>query len=176
MPGVFHPRRWRYLAAALMAATLPFAQAVAQGGTAIVEGRITDAANQRPLENVQVTIDGTQLGAMTNPSGTYRITGVPVTGASSQVVVRVRAIGYSRETRTVTVSAGQTVKADFAVSVSAIQLNQVVVTGSGQKTEVKRLGNTVAVIQPPANAPINDISNLLTAREPGVSGLVSGGH
>ena len=175
MPGVFHPRRWRYLAAALMAATLPFAQAVAQGGTAIVEGRITDAATQRPLENVQVTIDGTQLGAMTNPSGTYRITGVPVTGASSQVVVRVRAIGYSRETRTVTVSAGQTVKADFAVSVSAIQLNQVVVTGSGQKTEVKRLGNTVAVIQPPANAPINDISNLLTAREPGVSGLVSGG-
>ena len=73
------------------------------------------------------------------------------------------------------ISAGQTVTRDFAVTVSAVQLNQVVVTGSGQKTEVKRLGNTVAVIIPPANAPINDMSNLLTAREPGVSGLVSGG-
>ena len=174
MPGVFHPRRWRTLAAVLLAAMLPASRAIAQG-TAIVEGRVTDAASQRPLENVQVTIDGTQLGAMTNASGNYRITGIQVAGGSSQVVVRVRAIGYSRETRAVTVSNGQTVRADFAVTVSAIQLNQVVVTGSGQKTEVKRLGNTVAVIQPPANAPINDISNLLTAREPGVSGLVSGG-
>ncbi|MFN7530169.1 MAG: SusC/RagA family TonB-linked outer membrane protein [Gemmatimonas sp.] len=175
MPGALLARSARFVAALLLVLAVPLARSHAQGNTAIVEGRVTDASNQRPLENVQVTIDGTQLGAMTNASGNYRITGIPVPGGTAEVVVRVRAIGYSRETRTVTVSAGQTTKRDFAVTVSAIQLNQVVVTGSGQKTEVKRLGNTVAVIQPPANAPINDISNLLTAREPGVSGLVSGG-
>ncbi|MBU6367831.1 MAG: SusC/RagA family TonB-linked outer membrane protein, partial [Gemmatimonadetes bacterium] len=107
--------------------------------------------------------------------GSFRITGVPVAGSSAQAVVRIRALGYNRETRTVTLTPGATARVEVAVTASAIQLNQVVVTGSGQKTEVKRLGNTVAVIQPPANAPINDISNLLTAREPGVSGLVSGG-
>lgn len=175
MPGALLARSSRFVAAMLLVLALPLSRGAAQGNTAIVEGRVTDAANQRPLENVQVTIDGTTLGAMTNASGNYRITGIPVPAGTADVVVRVRAIGYSRETRTVSVSAGQTTRRDFAVTVSAIQLNQVVVTGSGQKTEVKRLGNTVAVIQPPANAPINDISNLLTAREPGVSGLVSGG-
>ena len=175
MPGALLARSARFVAALLLALAVPLSGSQAQGNTAIVEGRVTDASNQRPLENVQVTIDGTQLGAMTNASGNYRITGIPVPAGTAEVVVRVRAIGYSRETRTVTVTAGQTTKRDFAVTVSAIQLNQVVVTGSGQKTEVKRLGNTVAVIQPPANAPINDISNLLTAREPGVSGLVGGG-
>ena len=158
----------------LLFMSMPLAAARAQA-PAIIEGRVIDAVTNRPLENVQVGIDNTQLGAITNAQGGYRITGVPVPGGSATVVVRVRAIGYSRETRTVTVTAGQTTTRDFSVTVSAVQLNQVVVTGSGQKTEVKRLGNTVAVIQPPANAPINDISNLLTAREPGVSGLVSGG-
>ena len=168
--------RWLWLTAAIaMALHLPATAGVAQGTSAIIEGRVTDATTTRPLEAVQVTIDGTTLGAMTNAQGSYRITGIPVPSGTATVLVRVRAIGYSRETRSVTVSAGETVKRDFAVNVSAVQLNQVVVTGSGQKTEVKRLGNTVAVIVPPANAPINDMSNLLTAREPGVSGLVSGG-
>ncbi len=174
MPGPVHARWLRFISAVALALSLPLASGYAQG-TAIVEGRVTDAATARALENVQISIDGTQLGAMTNAQGGYRIAGIPMSGASGTVVVRVRAIGYSRETRTVTLTPGQTSKADFAVTVSAIQLNQVVVTGSGQKTEVKRLGNTVSVITPPANAPINDMSNLLTAREPGVTGLVSGG-
>ena len=168
--------RWsRVIATISLALSLPLSAGIAQSTTAIIEGRVTDAASTRPLENVQVTIDGTQLGAMTNAQGGYRITGIPVPGGTATVILRVRAIGYSRETRSVSISAGETAKRDFAVNVSAVQLNQVVVTGSGQKTEVKRLGNTVAVIIPPANAPINDMSNLLTAREPGVSGLVSGG-
>ena len=169
-------QRWsRFITAVVLAMSLPLSAAVAQGTAAIIEGRVIDATTTRPLENVQVTIDGTTLGGMTNAQGGYRITGIPVPAGTATVLVRVRAIGYSRETRSVTVSAGETAKRDFAVTVSAVQLNQVVVTGSGQKTEVKRLGNTVSVIVPPANAPINDISNLLTAREPGVSGLVSGG-
>jgi len=158
-----------------VAVWLPGGAVSAQGATAVIEGRVTDAANGRGLENVQVSVDGTQLGGLTNAQGSFRITGVPVAGSSAQAVVRIRALGYNRETRTVTLTPGATARVEVAVSASAIQLNQVVVTGSGQKTEVKRLGNTVAVIQPPANAPINDISNLLTGREPGMTGLVSSG-
>ncbi|WP_373060322.1 SusC/RagA family TonB-linked outer membrane protein [Gemmatimonas sp.] len=175
MSGLFRTRGRRLITWLALAVAAPFTLATAQGATAIVEGRVTDAATSRPLENVQVTIDGTTLGAATNAQGNYRITAIPVPGGTADVVVRVRAIGYSREIRTVSVSAGQTTRRDFNVTVSAVQLNQVVVTGSGQKTEVKRLGNTVAIIIPPANAPINDISNLLTGREPGLTGLVSGG-
>ena len=149
--------------------------AQAQNGTAIIEGKVTDGASQRALEAVQVFISDTRLGGITNAQGTFRITGVPVTGASRAIVLRVRALGYTPGSRALTLVGGQTARADFALSTSAIQLNQVVVTGTGQKTETKRLGNTVAVIAPPANAPINDISNLLTAREPGLVGVLGGG-
>ena len=149
--------------------------AQAQNATAIIEGKVTDGATTRALEAVSVFIDQTRLGALTNAQGTYRIVGVPVTGGSRTVLVRVRALGYTPASKSVTLTGGQTAKADFALNTSAIQLNQVVVTGSGQKTETKRLGNTVAVIAPPANAPVNDISNLLTAREPGLVGVIGGG-
>ncbi len=147
----------------------------AQNATAIIEGKVSDGASTRGLEAVSVFIQDTRLGGLTNAQGTYRIVGVPVTGGSRTVLVRVRALGYTPASKSITLTAGQTARADFALSTSAIQLNQVVVTGSGQKTETKRLGNTVAVIAPPANAPINDISNLLTAREPGLVGVVGGG-
>lgn len=147
----------------------------AQGTTGVIEGKVTDQTTARPIEAAQVFIDGTSLGGLTNAQGTYRITGIPITGASRTVTLRLRALGFNPLTRSVTVSAGQTATADFTVTASAIQLDQVVVTGSGQRTEVKRLGNTVAVIQPPANAPINDVSNLLAAREPGMTALPGGG-
>ena len=166
----------RVLSAALVAGGLcgaPSAQA--QNATAIIEGKVTDGASQRALEAVQVFISDTRLGGITNAQGTFRITGVPVPGGSRAVVLRVRALGYTPASKPLTLTGGQVAKADFALSTSAIQLNQVVVTGSGQKTETKRLGNTVAVITPPANAPINDVSNLLTAREPGLVGVIGGG-
>ena len=147
----------------------------AQNAMAIIEGKVTDATSSRPMEAVSVFINDTRLGALTNAQGTYRITGIPVTGGSRTVLLRVRALGYTPAQKSVVLTGGQTAKADFTMSTSAIQLNQVVVTGSGQKTETKRLGNTVAVIAPPANAPINDVSNLLTAREPGLVGVIGGG-
>jgi TonB-dependent starch-binding outer membrane protein SusC len=147
----------------------------AQSATAIIEGKVSDGTSSRPLEAVSVFISDTRLGGITNAQGTYRITGVPVTAGTRTVLVRVRALGYSPMSKSVVLTGGQTAKADFALTTSAIQLNQVVVTGSGQATETKRLGNTVAVITPPANAPINDISNLLTAREPGLVGVIGGG-
>jgi TonB-linked SusC/RagA family outer membrane protein len=165
-------RAWTALAALILAAASPLA---AQGPTAIVEGRVTDAATGRAIEAAQVFIDGTSLGGITNQTGAYRIIGIPVTGGSRAVTLRVRALGYSPMSQSVTVSAGQTASQNFAVQTSAIALDQVVVTGSGQRTEVKRLGNTVSVITPPQNAPINDISNLLTAREPSMAGLLNGG-
>ena len=123
--------------------------ALAQAGGAI-EGTITDAGSGRPLLGARVSVTGTQLGATTGDRGVFRITGVP----ARQVEIRVRMLGYSPAGKTVVVADGQTVRADFPLQLAALQLEQVVVTGSGQQTEVKRLGNTVAVIQPPEDAPI----------------------
>ena len=145
--------------------------AAQQPATGAVEGRITEVGSGRPLPAAQVIVAGTTVGAATNESGAYRIANAP----ARQVELRVRLIGYAPISKTVIVSAGQTTRADFEIQVSALQLEQIVVTGSGQQVEVKKLGNTVAVIQPPANAPISDVSSLLTAREPGLSAIAGSG-
>jgi TonB-linked SusC/RagA family outer membrane protein len=139
--------------------------------TGTIEGSILERGSGRPLGNAQVYVGGTTLGALSNSQGFYRITGVP----ARQVDVRVRLIGYGPESKTAIVTAGQTATVDFTIGVSALQLEQVVVTGSGQAVEVKRLGNTVATVQPPTFAPIASPSELLQGREPGLVGLPSSG-
>lgn len=164
---------WRSVvtASALWMLALPPAPLGAQVGTGVIEGRITEVASGRPLDNAQVSIVGTNLGGATNETGAYRIVGAP----ARQVEVRARRIGYGPASQSVRVVAGQTVRADFQLKVSILQLEQIVVTGSGQQVEVKRLGNTVAVIQPPENVPIRDMSSLLAAREPGLTAITSAG-
>jgi TonB-linked SusC/RagA family outer membrane protein len=139
--------------------------------TGTVEGSVLETGSGRPLGNAQVFIAGTTLGGLTNGQGFYRITGAP----ARQLEVRVRLIGYAPAVKSAVVTAGQTATVDFGLSVSALQLEQVVVTGSGQAVEVKKLGNTVATIQPPQFAPIASPTELLQGREPGLVGLPSSG-
>src|SRR6478672_6145889 len=174
--GVRMTNRGRILAFVLAAFAGVFTASpkllAAQGAaTGAIEGRVIETENSRPVSGAQITVSGTSIRATTNDGGTFRIAGVP----ARQVELRVRAIGFAPATQTVIVAAAQTVRADFKVVVSALQLDQVVVTGSGQQVEVKKLGNTVAVIQPPQSTPMNDISSILQAREPGLTAISSAG-
>jgi hypothetical protein len=45
---------------------------LAQQQTGTVTGRVLDATAQRPLADVQVSVVGTQRGAVTNANGEYR--------------------------------------------------------------------------------------------------------
>ena len=136
-----------------------------------IEGRVTTAVGGQPAAGVQVFVTGTTLGALTSPTGDYRIVGVP----ARQVELRTRLIGFAPETRAVAVAAGQTARADFTLRASALQLDAVVTTGTGGAVETKRLGNTIAIVRPPQNAPITTVSEVLQGREPGLVGLPSGG-
>jgi TonB-dependent starch-binding outer membrane protein SusC len=167
---VRHVRTSRSLLAALAIAALVPSVAMAQA-VGIVEGSVLETGSGRPLGNAQVFIAGTTLGALTNGQGFYRIANAP----ARQLEVRVRLIGYAPAVKSAVVTAGQTATVDFSLSVSALQLEQVVVTGSGQAVEVKKLGNTVATIQPPQFAPISSPTELLQGREPGLVGLPSSG-
>lgn len=145
--------------------------ALAQESTGAIEGRVTQADNGRPIAGARLLIVGTSLRGETNEAGEFRIAGVP----ARQVEVRARLIGFSPLSKSVVVAAGQTARAEFELGVSALQLDQVVVTGTGQQVEARKLGNTVAVIQPPENMPISDISVLLQGREPGLTAVTSAG-
>lgn len=158
----------------LGALSLAFAvPAWAQTGTSIITGRVTDRASQRPIEGVQVRVLGTQRGAQTDATGLYRIAGVPE--GSTQLIAQ--RIGYSASPRTVTVIAGQTLTADFTLNVSATQLDQVIVTATGETQRKRETGNSISSIDTSAItlAATTNFSSVLAARAPGVSVINSGG-
>ncbi|HSG08786.1 MAG TPA: carboxypeptidase-like regulatory domain-containing protein, partial [Longimicrobiales bacterium] len=149
-----------FLGLALAAAPL-----AAQTGT--VTGLVTDATNGAPLVGAQIVIAGTNIGTITNQAGRYLI----LSGPAGQAQVRAILIGYSQQTETVTVAAGQTVSVDFRLSYSAIQLEGIVVnTVTGREQRVRELGTNSATIDvnqiDPAS--VTSIADLLSARSEGV--------
>ena len=95
------------VAAALAATT---AQAQEPGGR--ITGTITDRTAGAPIVNVAVTVVGTQLGARTDVAGKFSINNVP---AGPQRIHATR-IGYSPTDQLVTVTTGQTVTTNIALS------------------------------------------------------------
>jgi TonB-dependent starch-binding outer membrane protein SusC len=166
-------RARRYLAGLVVGAlTIPL-HLVAQA-TGTIEGTVVDAGNRRPIQGVQVSIVGTgaTVGAVTNAQGSFRILNV----ATGPRQVRARLIGYGPVTRSVDVVAGGTATVAFEISQSAVELTTIVSTGTGgSQVEARKLGNTVASVEPPPNAPISSFSDILQGREPGVMALPSSG-
>ncbi len=169
------PLRWtsalRTLGACV-ALTCACALLAAAQTTGTVKGTVSDAATQRPLDGALISVVGTDLGTLTNAAGQYQFN-VPL----GQVILRIRRVGYGSSNKTVTVTPDAPATADFAMPQVAIGLDAVVVTGTGVATERRKLGNTIATID--ANqlktAPVQNVSEMLAAREPGVSILPSGG-
>jgi TonB-dependent SusC/RagA subfamily outer membrane receptor len=113
-----------------------------QQATGTVSGRVTDASIGRGLPDVQIMVTGSRIGAVTGANGEYTLVGVPV-GART---LTVRRIGYQATVHPVTVTAGSTTTADVALNVSAVNLSEVVVTGTGTATEKRKVGTNIATV------------------------------
>ncbi|HTD82824.1 MAG TPA: TonB-dependent receptor [Gemmatimonadaceae bacterium] len=113
----------------------------AQQPTGTVSGRVTDASIGRGLPNVQIVVTGTRIGAVTGPNGEYTLVGVPVGSRT----LTVRRIGYQPTIQAVTVALGSTT-VDIALNVSAVNLSEVVVTGTGTATEKRKVGTNIATV------------------------------
>jgi Outer membrane receptor proteins, mostly Fe transport len=50
---------------------------MAQHHTQTVKGTVTDKASEKPIAGISVTVAGTQIGATTDSTGTYRLANVP---------------------------------------------------------------------------------------------------
>ena len=166
-----HPaprRRWSPRAANLaltLAALLGAAPIAAQAQQGTVAGTVLVEGAQRPLTGAQVTVEGQAgVGAITDGSGRFRITGL--TGTT--VTLNVRALGYRPETQTVNV--GST-NLRFILSARAVELNQVVVTGTAGGEQLRSLGTSVAgvnVSDVTAKTAVPSVEALLNGRTPGV--------
>jgi len=133
--------RHRALWIALAFVSLP-AAVIAQATTGTVRGRVVDAAGGRAIADAQVTIEGTRLGAISGANGDFTIPAVP-TGPHN---VLVRRIGFAPASKLVAVTTEGGNTGDIAITASALNLTEVVVTGSAAPTEKRKIGTSIASV------------------------------
>ena len=127
-------------ALALALVLFPSGPLLAQTGQ--ITGTVTSVGTALPLADVLVSVRGTQLSGQTNQDGRFLILNVP----AGEHQVEAQLIGYGQETRTVTVAAGGTVTADFALRTRAVELEGLVVTGTAIAAQKREVGNSISLI------------------------------
>ena len=144
---------------------LPPTEAAGQAGT--LTGVVQDQSGGRPVPSVQVFIADLNLGGLTQQNGRFLIQNVP---AGTHMVTAER-LGYRSQTQTVNVAAGQTVTLNWTITEEAIQLDEVIVTGTPGGTRRRAIGNSVAQVDAAEitqQVGIRNMQDLLTARVPGL--------
>lgn len=135
------------LAAALLLCA-PLTSAGAQA-TGRITGTVTDSSSGRLLSDVQVTVAGVRLGAVTDARGRYNLLNVPA-GTRS---VEARRIGYLPFiARNVTVAANGSVTVDIGMREVALTLQAIVTTGLVDPTSGTRVPFTVGKVETSALA------------------------
>jgi TonB-dependent SusC/RagA subfamily outer membrane receptor len=139
-------------------------------GTVVSEG-------QRPISGAQVAlVDQPGRGATSDASGRFRITGV----TGTNVVLSVRMIGY--RAASVNARVGQT-DVRVVMAERAVELDQIVVTGTAGGQQQRAVGNSVARVDASTvvqQAQVANVQDLINGRAPGVvvmpgTGMVGSG-
>ena len=140
------------------------AAAWAQG---TVTGRVTAQGTNEPLGDARVLALGTNAAATTAQDGKYTMNGV----RAGTLDIQVLRVGYAPRKKSVTVTAGATVTADFELTVAIVKLQDVVTTATGQQRKIE-LGSAVATLgdvsQRVEQTSITNMSDLLVAKVPGM--------
>jgi TonB-linked SusC/RagA family outer membrane protein len=160
------------LAAALLALSVPLAAQTATGGS--ITGKVTDRTNGQAISDVRVQIVGSTRGALTRTNGLYRIVSVP----NGTYTVRASRIGYAASTAQVTVSNNGEATANFAMNEAENVLDKVTISGAtGGTTRAREVGASVSRIDSTQYnvAAVTNLSQVLSARTPGVSVQSGGG-
>ena len=104
---------------------------------AVITGRVT-AQGGEALGGANVVVANSNFGAVTAANGTYSITIGAAAARGQQVVLTARYIGHRPVSRTVTLSPG-TQEQNFELRADPLRLEEVVVTGVGEATALKKL-------------------------------------
>lgn len=107
----------------------------------VITGKVTDSKTGKGISGASVSI-GSDRVVVTTEDGTYKLAAVP----AGTYTVTVRLVGYSKQTRSVTVGEAAILTVDFKLEQSANVLDQVVVTGTVVSTELKAIPNAITVI------------------------------
>ncbi len=126
---------------------------VPAGEPATIEGRVTDAGSGEGLWNVNITVEGTRLGAASDPAGNFNIDQVP----AGVYTLRFSAIGYRESVLTgIRAEPGGSSPVHASLQATVFELQEIVVTGTRSVHSLK-------------DVPIE--TNVISAKEIGGIGL-----
>ena len=98
--------------------------------TRVVAGHVTDGTGS-PLQAVQVFVEGTAIGTLTDAQGAFRLELPRGARADDPPPILVaQRIGYDGASREVIAGPGGTAVLDFSLSEQALSLDEIVVTGT----------------------------------------------
>ncbi|MEI6682039.1 MAG: TonB-dependent receptor [Bacteroidota bacterium] len=139
-------------------------------GQVTLRGKVTEKATGETLAGATIFIPDLKTGAATNSEGIYLISNLP----KSTFLIQVSYVGYMAITRTVDLR--KTTTADFEMSESAIEAQEVVVTGNALSSDNSQSSISITPIAKnqlltlPSTNLINSIATV-----PGLSEITTGG-
>jgi len=142
----------------------------AAADSAIVTGRVTSDAGTG-IGAAVVAIPSLRLSTTTNDAGVYRLFVPPDRFVAGTDTLRVTRLGYRPANVRFTLAPGR-VTVDATLSSQAVPLEQVIVTGTAGNQERRAQAAVVSTIdasQVVREAPVTSVTQLLSARVPGVS-------
>ncbi len=143
-------------------------------GTGVIRGTVVDAVTERPLSAVQVSLAGTNRGALSNAAGEFLILNIP----AGTYTIRAEMIGHTTVTQEVVVREGDVAQIALRMSQAAIAMDEIVVTGTAGATSRRTLGNSITTVnaaQMAQQTAITSLTELLQAKTPGVQILTNSG-
>lgn len=143
-------------------------------GQGTIEGTVTTEGTDDPIAGVNIVIQGTTIGASTNATGEYIIRSVP----AGNHVLEARFIGFEVIQKNIQVVSGETLTIDFELSESSLEMDEVVVTGTGGQARRKEIGNSIEQIgqQEIESATITDFGDVLQGRTAGATVMDNSGQ
>ena len=125
-------KNYIFLVVAVLCAWLPataFAEELKSSDANIV-GHVLDKHSQEHLSYITVSLKGTTIGTLTDPTGHYFLKNLP----EGEFVLQVSAVGYKTVTRDVVLRKGVTLEENFELEEDLVALDGVVVTANRSET------------------------------------------
>ena len=133
---------WRVATGICLTLLLTGATALEAQQTGSVTGMVSNQATGQGIPSAQISLIGTQLGGLATANGRYLLLNVP----TGTYTVRAEILGFEAMEQQVTVTAGAAATADFALSIQAISMDELVVTGTAGASRRREIGNSVATV------------------------------
>ncbi|MET4081152.1 iron complex outermembrane receptor protein [Pedobacter sp. UYP30] len=139
------------------------------GAFRTITGKVTDASNNQSLPGATIFIPDLKVSAETDKDGNFSLTNLPNKGV---YLIEVRYIGYISGTKTINLASASNLT--FALTPTAIETKEIVITGNLISSTGKRNSTSVSVVgKDQLLAPSSNLIDAL-AKLPGVNEITTG--